>query len=156
MKKHMSYWDLLRRIENKTNPQQVEFAGRIYKYLFGAYRDEFGITLDAMLGAFNGGGKWKYQPSVGYEAGLLDDNEKDYIRAVLKPYKVELKYVEKRSVAATAITPAFEFIHIDYNYVPSPAGMPLGGSADLPVFEKSSMFICLEPKRKYSKKELGL
>lgn len=90
---------------------------------------------------------WMAQP---YEETVLDDVEKAYLSAVIKPFRNRIKYI----YLATYVEDYYQIrivlksnIFINTNYV---------SIANLPPFEKGTMYKGMVIDRHYSLKELGL
>ena len=69
---------------------------------------------------------------------ILDDAEKRYLSAVIRPFRDKVRYIKKCE----------DFIYITFEY-----GI---GDMDFPPFEKGTMYKGMKPDHKYSLKELGL
>lgn len=79
--------------------------------------------------------------SESYKAPILDDVEKDYLSAVIKPFRKRIEYI------AIWGTDHKQFVHIElYN----------GDYANLPNFKVNKMYKGMEPKKRYTLDELGL
>ena len=90
---------------------------------------------------------WMAQP---YKEPVLDDVEKEYLGAVIKPFRNRIKYI----YLATYVEDYYQIrivlksnIFINTNYV---------SIANLPPFEKGTMYKGMVIDRHYSLKELGL
>ena len=84
---------------------------------------------------------WMSEP---YKAPILDDVEKDYLSAVIKPFRKRTKYI----AIYEACYGAKQFVHIEL----------YDGDDDvnLPSFKANTMYKGMEPKKHYSLDELGL
>jgi hypothetical protein len=76
------------------------------------------------------------------EKEILDDVEKEYLSAVIRPFKNEVKSIKKSSGAIHG-----EFIHIYIN-----GDCPI----EFPTFKKGTMYKGMELEKQYTLKELGL
>ena len=74
------------------------------------------------------------------EAQILDDVEKKYLSAVIRPFKNKVKSILKLSIANEWIV-----IQMDDSY-----------EIDLPKFKKGTMYQGMEGNRRYTLEELGL
>lgn len=75
---------------------------------------------------------------------ILDDEEKEYLRKVIKPFRKRIKYISlKNSVG-------------EYNAVYIAVYLENDDSMTLPNFKKGTMYKNMEVKKKYTLKELGL
>lgn len=82
--------------------------------------------------------KWLYEE---YKETILDDVEKDYLSAVIKPFRKKIKYIVIWRDGSE------QFLHIelyDDEYV------------NFPNFKANTMYKGMEPNRWYSLDELGL
>lgn len=75
------------------------------------------------------------------EKEILDDVEKEYLSAVIKPFKGKVKYIRKYDC------PIGEFIEI---------GISNDAAITFPNFKKGTMYKGMELNREYSLEELGL
>ena len=76
------------------------------------------------------------------EKEILDDTEKRYLKAVIRPFKNRVRYISK----ATWFWSENEFIYINLN----------NDVIALPCFKKGTMYSGMEIKKEYTLKELGL
>lgn len=76
-----------------------------------------------------------------YKETILDDVEKDYLSAVIKPFRKRIKYIEIRKIGSKT------FVHIELSGVD---GM------SFPNFKENTMYKGMEPNKHYSLDELGL
>ncbi len=83
---------------------------------------------------------WMSQP---YKEPILDDSEKKYLSAVIKPFRTRVKHISKEE---TFDGPT-EFIHIDLSD---------GDVADFPNFKADTMYKGMEVGKYYTPEELGL
>ena len=75
---------------------------------------------------------------------ILDDEEKEYLRKVIKPFRKRIKYISlKNSVG-------------EYNAVYIAIYLENDDSMTLPNFKKGTMYKNMEVKKRYTLKELGL
>lgn len=77
------------------------------------------------------------------EAQILDDAEKAYLSAVIKPFRKKVEYI----AIWGAWNGSKQFVHIelyDDDYM------------NFPNFEKNTMYKGMEPRKHYSLEELGL
>lgn len=78
-----------------------------------------------------------------YSREILDTKEKEYLSAVIRPFKKEIKYIRKNILRLVG-----EYAYIEIN---------LGGEAIVfPNFKKGTMYKNMKPNKKYTLKELGL
>lgn len=84
--------------------------------------------------------------------GILDDAEKEYLSAVINPFKDRVRFIELRRAVSNH---RFAWIHI---YVKSKVPQFITGVEDfsLPIFRFGKMYKGMEVRRQYSLKELGL
>ena len=76
-----------------------------------------------------------------YKEPILDDVEKDYLSAVIKPFRKRIKYIEIRKIESKP------FVHIELSD---------GDCMSFPNFKANTMYKGMEPKKHYSLDELGL
>lgn len=85
-----------------------------------------------------------------YKEPILDEAEKEYLKAVIKPFKKHVKTIIKVKQAATLYTITI-YIEEKYNYETYETCL------QFPPFEKSSgMYKGMELGRRYTLEELGL
>ena len=73
------------------------------------------------------------------EKEILDEEEKEYLSAVIRPFKDRVDYIEK-------VENILEYIAIDLN----------NERLSFPFFDKGTMYKGMELNKKYTLKELGL
>ena len=76
-----------------------------------------------------------------YKEPILDDVEKDYLSAVIKPFRKRIKYIEIRKIESKP------FVHIELSD---------GDCMSFPNFKANTMYKGMEPKKHYTLDELGL
>ena len=83
---------------------------------------------------------------------ILDDVEKEYLSAVIKPFRDKVIGITKYDYSTIG-----EYIHIKLKRTISPVDyfIPLE-SIDLPIFKRGIMYKAMELRKEYSLKELGL
>lgn len=78
-----------------------------------------------------------------YKEPVLDDVEREYLSAVIKPFREKIEYIRKnKSVYKDKQFISIGFYDDDYMY--------------FPFFENDAMYKCMELGRKYTLEELGL
>lgn len=78
-----------------------------------------------------------------YKEPILNDAEKEYLSAVIKPFRNRVDYIMKEE----NICSSTEFIHIDLSG---------GDIADFPNFKVGTMYKGMEIDKSYTLQELGL
>lgn len=78
-----------------------------------------------------------------YKEPILNDAEKEYLSAVIKPFRNRVDYIMKEE----NICSSTEFIHIDLSD---------GDIADFPNFKAGTMYKGMEIDKSYTLQELGL
>lgn len=78
-----------------------------------------------------------------YKPNILDEKEKDYLSAVIKPFRKDIKYITKKDF----VIKAKEYLLIKMHDL---------NTAGLPLFEKGTMYRGMEVDKKYTLEELGL
>ena len=78
------------------------------------------------------------------EHQILDKEEKEYLSAVIKPFRDEILYIVKHNALVE---------DIDYQYISIGLSEP---NMSFPTFRKGTMYKGMELNKKYTLKELGL
>lgn len=78
-----------------------------------------------------------------YVPDILTDKEKDYLSAVIKPFRKDVKYIKKMDF----VIKAKEYLLIKMHDL---------STAALPLFEKGTMYKGMEANKTYTLEELGL
>ena len=78
-----------------------------------------------------------------YVPQILDKKEKEYLAAVIKPFRKDVKYIKKMDF----VIKAKEYLLIKMHDL---------STAALPLFEKGTMYKGMEVDKKYTLEELGL
>lgn len=90
-----------------------------------------------------------------YTKPILDREERPYLRAVLKPYKDQIEYIEKDFVEVIPNnyrkSKICEELHIEFKEIDG-----VSNSITLPHFERNTMYKGMETKVKYTPDELEL
>lgn len=76
-----------------------------------------------------------------YKEQILDDVEKDYLSAVIKPFRKRIKYIEIRKIGSK------QFVHIELSG---------GDCMSFPSFKENTMYKGMELDKHYSLDELVL
>ena len=99
------------------------------------YKRIYSVDIDSkkIKGFFN----WLEEE---YKPPILDDVEKAYLSAVIKPFREEIETIEKTSFSG------YEQLQISDGYT----------IMAFPCFEKGTMYKGMEENRDYTLKELGL
>lgn len=80
-----------------------------------------------------------------YKEPILDDEEREYLSAVIKPFRKDVEYIVK--------LPKFEWIQeAIYIHI----GRSWRGNIELPTFKKGMMYKGMEINKRYTLEELGL
>ena len=85
-----------------------------------------------------------------YEAPVLDDIEKRYLRGVIRPFRDRVDMIQKNK---SSIDDGFEHIKM---YVRYPNSIALQSILMLPAFESGTMYAGMELEREYTLAELEL
>ena len=82
---------------------------------------------------------------MGHREQILDDAEKRYLSAVIRPFRDRVEYIAKATVCGLE-EDSYIFIHFtDASY-----------DMDFPLLRGSNMYKCMRPCDKYTLEELGL
>lgn len=80
-----------------------------------------------------------------YKDPILDDEERKYLSAVIKPFRKDVEYIVK--------LPKFEWIQeAIYIHI----GRSWRGNIELPTFKKEAMYKGMKINKRYTLEELGL
>ena len=90
--------------------------------------------------AMNAIGNWLEEE---YKPNILDEKEKAYLTAVIKPFRKDIKYITKKDF----VIKAKEYLLIKMHDL---------NTAGLPLFEKGTMYKGMEVNKNYKLEELGL
>lgn len=82
-----------------------------------------------------------------YKESILNDAEKKYLSAVIKPFRNRVNYIMKEETFDCPTDCPTEFIHIDLSD---------GDIADFPNFKADTMYRGMEVGKDYTLQELGL
>ena len=83
---------------------------------------------------------------VRFREPILDDAEREYLKAVFKPFASRIKWVAKQHCGMWRGTEYIYAIMTD----------PSGDGLNLPAFKAGTMFKGLNPYKKYTLEELGI
>lgn len=90
-------------------------------------------------GAYNAWLEEEYKPPI------LDEKEKEYLSAVIKPFRKDIAYIEKRIYLLGSLF--FEYIRIYFKH---------SETLLLPNFKKGTMYKGMALNKEYTLEELGL
>lgn len=79
-----------------------------------------------------------------YKPNILDEKEKDYLSAVIKPFRKDIKYIVKFKRYSDEKEYIYMTMKKDDDY------------CELPIFEKGTMYRGMELNKHYTLEELGL
>lgn len=79
-----------------------------------------------------------------YKPNILDEKEKDYLSAVIKPFRDDIKYIVKFKRYSDEKEYIYMTMKKDDDY------------CELPIFEKGTMYRGMELNKHYTLEELGL
>lgn len=105
-------------------------------------REKFGCQIEVKRGEYATDVllEWMEQP---YKEPILDDKEREYLLAVIKPFRNKVSCISKQK----NFDKLMEFIHIDLSD---------GDVADFPNFKVGTMYTGMEVDKYYTLEELGL
>lgn len=118
-------------------PANEEIILKAIKNEQGFY--EIRIPKEIRIYSYGGNGEYDYIKCIKKEE-ILDEKEKEYLRAVIRPFRDRVKYIKKNTYYEK------EFIDIGVNKE----------RIGLPCFKKGKMYKNMKIDKKYSLKELGL
>lgn len=95
----------------------------------------------------------KYETIYKKPQEILDKEEKEYLSAVIRPFRNRVEYIKKVSQSKYC-----EFIEMSVRYAIGTiyTGLMRTDEMYLPTFSKGSMYKGMEADRKYTLEELGL
>lgn len=127
--------DLCDLIAHGNQPERITFRDRTYEYRNGRYEnDVYGVLVLAF-------GKEYLDESVTYTDSILTNKEREYLSAVLKPWKGQLMVIEKVSKINV-----YEYIAIRF----------LDDAIAFPKFRIDEHYKGMERNRRYTPEELEL
>lgn len=130
--------------------QEFEAEGNIYKFIFNGWMylikkaNDVWIYDDDILSILINRPE-KVRP---IKKPILDEVEKKYLEAVLRPFKNIIKYITLNRT----LRPTFGYIEVEM----IPKGSIEYDSMNFPNFEIGTMYKGMEVNKKYTLKELGL
>lgn len=138
MKKTITFYDLLTLMKEDKAPKQVKHDGHTYTLTEDGsdYKDRG--YLSAKIGVLSMTRIYKAK-CITYSESILDDVEKAYLEAVLKPFRKRVVSIVKNSCTLGV------FIHVRLE----------DDSIDFPYF-KAPMYAGMEVGKLYTAEELGL
>lgn len=126
------YKEELKKIYNKHYEEPKEIIKGIKAYIGETITYDYQSCTDAIL-------NWMAQP---YKKPILDNVEREYLSAVIKPFRGKVSYISKHGNSEL-----MEFIYIKLSD---------GDAADFPNFEANTMYRGMELDKNYTPEELGL
>lgn len=126
------YKEELKEIFNKHYEEPKEIIKGVKAYIGETITYDFQNCTDAIL-------NWMAQP---YKKPILDDVEKEYLSAVIKPFRSRVKYIKIAEIGGTK-----RFVHIK---------LCDNDSMNFPDFKVNTMYKGMKLEREYTLEELGL
>lgn len=87
---------------------------------------------------------------------ILDKEEKEYLSAVIKPFKNKVQYIRKYRSKLCANKLPYKLKKVEYIYIYIDSNFLGGGIMTLPEFNARAMYKGMELNKKYTLKDLGL
>ena len=84
---------------------------------------------------------------VRFREPILDDTEREYLKAVFKPFASRIKYVAKQRC---------EGIWVGMDYINVLMEDPAGDSTCFPIYKAGTMYKGMDPNKAYTLEELGI
>lgn len=97
------------------------------------------LSFEHIETAINAIGSWLEEE---YKPTILDEKEKAYLSAVIKPFREDVEYIEKCCFVSGS---EYILISLQNNKILS-----------FPSFEKSKMYKGMKPRKEYTLEDLGL
>lgn len=135
MNKKLSYYELLGLIKDNRHTKKVEYNGNVYVWSFANYKSK-SRRLNTSLDEIN-----MFIPLITIiKEEILDEKEKEYLRAVIKPFRDKVDFILKKRASIS------EYIVIALK----------DEIIALPWFKKGTMYKGMETYKKYSLEDLNL
>ena len=147
MEKRITYPELLGMIKNGTQPESVKCLGLEFFFAYGNYKFR-GLRLEAKLAARYSSIDIATVYCITYEESVLDEAEKRYLRAVIRPFRDRINHIVKEHMCGNT------YIRIDIK--PIPEATANVDSIDLPYFKEGTMYTGMVTNKDYTLEELGL
>ena len=133
----ITLYELLGLIKDYNAPDKIEYEGIIYELdkniMNYWYKDGRRYLFEGYLSHLN--------DIVTILPNFLNDEEREYLRAVIKPFRDQIEYIVKYRI------PGEEYIKIVLRDL---------DAANLPAFSPGSMYTGMESDKEYTVEELGL
>lgn len=140
----ISYLELLQMIKEGTQPEKVKYAGKNYSFLENSYAYDYGGIRNYLSEVIARGSfdvRLVTDKVIKCEIDILDDVERKYLSALIKPFRRKVSGIVKR--------------RNDNKYYIS---IVIDGDVNvcLPYFRDSRMYKKMELSKEYTLEELGL
>lgn len=127
------------------NTLKIEWSPQIFEkriFTVKIKRDESIIFSKLMKTNETGSSAYNAWLEEEYKPNILDDVEKAYLSAVIKPFRKDVAYIEKCIFS----------METDYVLI----SMKTSETVNLPNFRRKSLYTGMEENRRYTLEELGL
>lgn len=148
--KQITFRELLNLMYNNKAPIQVKYDGEVYKkFKFYDYRNENRLLLStAILNKFTLDIMNRCE-CITICDEILDDKEKEYLKAFIKPFRNRVKTIERIK------NKEWELIRVFYKDYDDTSDN-VRSFISLPMFEAGTMYRGMELNKEYTLEELGL
>ena len=151
MKKQITYLELLQMVKDGKQPKEVEYKSQKYIYEDDTYFAKFNTCKYYLTSALSHNTeKWLVTGDlISYEEDILDEKEKEYLKAVIKPFRNRVKTIERiKNKEWERIVVFYKDYDDTRDHVRS--------YMSLPMFEAGTMYKGMELNKEYTLEELGL
>lgn len=152
MKKEITYLELLQMVKEGKQPERIEYYGRVFKYADNTYFEEsvkeHKYYLTNVL-ISNKEGYLAKERMFSYEVEILDEKEKEYLKAVIKPFRNRVKTIERRKNKEWERIVVF---YKDYDDISD----SVCSFMSFPMFIVGTMYRGMEIDKRYTLEELGI
>ena len=156
MKKEITFFELLQMMKDGNAPDAVMYHGERYAnveedYLLSSTDIEkikCGVYLSTAIGKSQNMGAMLENEMIEFDVPVLTDKEREYLSAVLKPYKGRVRGI----VLYLSLLPGYEYITVR---IASEAHQACD-SMQFPYFAKGTMYAGMDRGKTYTPSELGL
>ena len=146
--KRITYLELLQMVKQGTNPEVITYRSDKYTFQKPGY---FGhnCTLEASITAWVNTLGLATDPVIEYEPQVLSIRERQFLSAMIKPFKDRNCIIEKYQYPGE---------NNMYEYIRVTCDSFIGGreSTALPLFEKGTMYRGMHLEHRYTPEELKL
>lgn len=145
----ITYLELLKMVEEGKQPENIKYMGSPFTWNGCEYENDKDNNLTPYISAWTTKAQTTAN-TIEYNEEILTVAERNYLSAVIKPFRNSVKSIEKLEIKS--FYKKYQYINIEYDEIDK----SVSGGLSFPVFEEGSLYKGMELDKEYTLEELGL